>query len=393
MNILVFNYEYPPVGGGGGVVSALIAEELARRHRVCVITSAFGDLPAREIHEGVEIIRAPVVGRNDLAVASIPSLLSYPLGAWQAAARLLARERFDVVHSHFAVPGGPASLPVARLAHMPHVLSLHGGDIYDPSKWLSPHRKWLLRATVTTVLRRSTLVVAQSTNTRDNVYRFYRYRGPIDLVPLGIRQPVVEPASRAALGLPEDVFLAVTVGRLVRRKAIDVLLTALTRPGAQGVYLAVVGSGPEADSLQRLAGELGVTQRVHFLGQVEERRKWQILRACDAYVSSTMHEGFGLVYIEAMASGLPVVTPNYGGQVDFLRDGETGFLVAPGDADALAGAIGRLRADPARAAEMGRANLRLAPQYRIERCAETYERLFQLVCTPEAADTTAALGV
>jgi len=391
VNILVFNYEYPPLGGGGGVVSALIAEELARRHRVCVITSGFRNLPAREIREGVEIIRVPVMARNDLAIASLPSLFTYPPAAWCGAARLLGRERFDVVHSHFAVPSGPGSIPVASLAHVPHVLSLHGGDIYDPSKRFSPHRSWILRAAVTGVLRRSTLVVAQSSNTRDNVYRFYGYRGPIEIVPLGVRQQEVEPASRAALGLPEGVFLAVTVGRLIRRKAIDVLLTALARPAARDIHLAVVGSGPELEFLQRLAGQLGVADRVRFLGQVEELRKWQILRACDAYASSTMHEGFGLVYLEAMASGLPVVTPNYGGQVDFLREGETGFLVPPGDADALAGALARLKADPALAAAIGRANLCRAPEYRIERCAETYERLFERVLTARSADTAPPL--
>ncbi len=377
MKILVFNYEYPPLGGGGGVASALLAEELARRHRVCVITSAFGDLPRREIRDGVEIVRVPVLGRRHLSFASLVSLLSYPPGAWVAAARLLARERFDVIHSHFAVPGGPASLPPARLAGIPHVLSLHGGDIYDPSKWLSPHRSRLMRTTVTAVLRRSQIVVAQSGNTRDNAYRFYGYRGPIELIPLGIRQPSVEPASRAALGLPEGVFLTVTVGRLIRRKAIDVLLRALSQPDCADVHLAIVGSGPESASLELLAGDLGIAGRVRFLGRLDETRKWQVLRASDAYVSSTMHEGFGLVYLEGMAAGLPVVTPNYGGQVDFLSDGETGFLVPPEDAAALAAAIARLRANPALAAQIGRANLARTPQYRIEHCAEAYERLFE----------------
>jgi glycosyltransferase involved in cell wall biosynthesis len=389
MKILVFNYEYPPLGGGGGVASALLAEELAHRHRVYVITSAFGDLPRHEVRDGVEIVRVPVLGRRSPSYASLVSLLSYPPSAWVAAARLLARERFDVIHSHFAVPGGPASLPPARLAGLPQILSLHGGDIYDPSKWLSPHRSRLLRATVTGVLRRSQIVVAQSTNTRDNTYRFYGYRGPIELIPLGIRQPPVEPASRAALGLPQGVFLTVTVGRLIQRKAIQVMLRALSQPGCADVHLAIVGSGPELDSLQRLAAELGIAERVQFLGQVNETRKWQVLRASDAYVSSTMHEGFGLVYLEGMAAGLPVVTPNYGGQVDFLRDGETGFLVPPEDADALAAAIARLRADPALGARMGRTNLERTPQYRIERCAEAYERLFERAGAGTAAPAAA----
>lgn len=209
------------------------------------------------------------------------------------------------------------------------------------------------------------------------MYRYYRYRGPIEIVPLGIRQPAVEPATRADLGLAEHVFLGVTVGRLVRRKAVDVLLRALTLPGAEGVHLAVIGAGPELESLQRLAHALGLGGRVRFLGRVDETRKWQVLGAGDVYLSSTMHEGFGLVYLEAMAAGLPVITPNYGGQVDFLRDGETGFLVDPGDPVLLAQALGRLRAQPELAARMRRTNLERSGEHRIERCAAAYERLFQ----------------
>ncbi|HEX5385200.1 MAG TPA: glycosyltransferase family 4 protein [Gemmatimonadales bacterium] len=375
MKILIFDYEYPPVGGGGGIVNALIAEELACRHAVTVITSAYDALPRREMRGGVEVVRVPVIGRTDKSVASLPSMLSYPPAAWLAAARLLRGRRFDVINSHFAVPTGPGSLPVARLSRTPHVISIHGGDIYDPSKRISPHRSAALRAVVAAVLRGSDRVVAQSSNTRDNVYRYYRYRGPIDIVPLGIRQPEVAPATRRQLGLPEDEFLAVTVGRLVPRKAIGTLLDALALPGGAQVHLVVLGAGPELGALERHAATRGLSERVRFLGWVDEPRKWQILRVADAYLSATMHEGFGLVYLEAMASGLPVITPNHGGQVDFLRDGETGFLVPPGDAERLAAAIGRLRADPALAARMRETNLALAPAHRIEHCAAAYERL------------------
>lgn len=392
MNILIFNYEYPPLGGGGGVVCEVLAEELARRHRVCVVTSAFGDSPPREIRGGVEIVRVPVLGRSDPSAASLSSLLSYPPSAWLAARRLMSRERFDVINGHFAVPTGPGSLPPARLAGIPHVLTIQGGDIYDPSKRFSPHRSRVLRATVTAIMRRSAAVVAASNNIRDNAYEHYGYRGPIELIPLGIRQPVVEPASRAALGLPENAFLTVTVGRLVRRKALDVLLAALVLPGCEDTHLAVIGSGPELEPLQRLSRELGLENRVQFLGRLDETKKWQTLRASDAYVSSSMHEGFGLVYLEGMACGLPVVTPNHGGQADFLRDGETGFLVPPADPAVLAAAIARLRSDPALTAQMRQTNLELAPHFRIERCAEAYEQLFERVRRPVGAGIVVEAG-
>jgi glycosyltransferase involved in cell wall biosynthesis len=377
MNILTFNYEYPPVGGGGGVVHALIAEELARRHRVVVVTSRVGSLAALENVNGVEVHRVPVIGRRDPAAAPLISMLAYPPSAYAVARRLIRRERFDVVNGHFAVPTGPASLPAARLAHVPHVLSLHGGDIYDPSKRLSPHRFGPLRYTVTRMLRWSDVVVAQSTNTRDNVYRYYPYRGAVQIVPLGIRIPSVTPAPRALLGLPEGVFLLVTVGRLVPRKAVDELLRLLVRPGSEALHLAVVGTGPELPHLKALTRELGLGPRVHFLGRLSEEAKWQVLMASNVYASTTMHEGFGLVYVEAMAAGLPVVTYDHGGQTDFLVEGVTGRLVPAGAFDTMADALLGFAANPDAARRIGEGNRARAERHRIETCAAAYEHIFE----------------
>ncbi|MFQ5889865.1 MAG: glycosyltransferase family 4 protein [Gemmatimonadota bacterium] len=393
MNILMFNYEYPPIGGGGGIVHSLLAEELARRHRVCVITSAYGDhAPRHENHNGVEIHRVPVVGRTDRDVATVRSLMSYVPAAWLRAMTLLRREAFEVINAHFAVPTGVASVHVARLANLPHVMTLHGGDIYDPSKSLSPHRIAPLRWTIVNVLRRSDRVVADSTNTRDNVYRYYNYRDPIDVIPLGIRKPEVPQASRADLGLPSRVFLAVTVGRLVKRKALDELLKAVKRCGCEAVHLVVVGGGPERTQLERLTAELGLVDRVHFMGYVDETRKWQILECSDAYVSSSMHEGFGLVYLEAMAAGLPVITYDHGGQTDFLRDGDTGVLVRVGHLEALAVAIRRLAAAPDLIARIGRSNRTRWEEHRIERCANAYEALFERAVDVQGATRTSERG-
>jgi glycosyltransferase involved in cell wall biosynthesis len=369
------NYEYPPLGGGGGVTHALVAEELARRHRVTVLTSAFADLPRHEVRNGVEIHRVRVWNRRDKSVASLGSLLTFPPAALIAGAGLVSRQPFDILNAHFAVPTGPVSVPLARMANVPHVISVHGGDIYDPSKRLSPHRVPSVRRAVTWVLDHSDAVVAQSTNTRDNTYRYTGYTGPIELIPLGIRKPDVPPATRAELGLPGG-FLAVTVGRLVSRKGVHHLLDAMARPECEGIHLVIVGAGPELEPLRATADRLGVGPRVMFTGWVDDIRKWQILECADAYLSSTMHEGFGLVYLEAMAAGLPVITSDHGGQVDFLRDEENGYLVRPSDDAAIAHSIGRLLADPEARRRMRATNLRDAQEHRSERCARSYEMLF-----------------
>lgn len=375
----MYDYEYPPLGGGGGVSHHLIASELAKRHEVTVVTSGQADLPAREVLEGVQVHRIRVWGRNERAVASLRSLLTYPPSAWVHATRGLDPGAFDIINSHFAVPTGPASLVIARRYRLPHVLSIHGGDIFDPSKRLSPHRFAATRRVVREVLRRSDAVVAQSKDTRDNARRIYGEELDIEIIPLAVRVPdTVPPATREDLGLPTNVFLGITVGRLVARKAIDLLITALSRPGCTDVHLLVVGEGPEQPALERLAGELGLSNRIHFAGRVPETTKWQMLQASDAYLSSTMHEGYGLVFLEAMAMGLPVVAPDRGGHMDFLEDGCTGLVTASGDVDALARAVSRLAADPVLVRDMGATNVtRFDRDHRLAITAARYEALFE----------------
>lgn len=378
MNILVFNFEYPPLGGGGGVAAAVIAEELARRHRVVVVTSHGRGLPKVERVGGVEIRRLPVLGRDARATASLRSMVSYVPSAWWSALNRLSTQRFDVLHAHFAVPTGVASLPVAKLSGLPHVLTILGGDIYDPSKRLSPHRLPGVRLAVSQVMKRSDRVIADSTNTRDNAYRYYAYQGPIEIIPLGIRPPDRWEASRRALGLPEDRFLAITVGRLVKRKAVHRLLHAISAL-PDSVFLIVVGTGPEEAELCHLASTLGIENRVQFTGFVDEHTKWRLLACSDAYVSASMHEGFGLVYLEAMAMGLPVIAPDHGGQMDFLVDGRTGLIFPVGDDQRLVESIGRLLEDPERRARMGERNRRSAERFEADNCARAYEEVFRRV--------------
>lgn len=384
MKILTLNYEFPPVGGGGGVAHRLLAEELARRHDVSVITSAYGDLPKREEREGVDIVRVPVLGRNDRNVASLRSLLSFPPAALLAGRKLLRERPYDLVHAHFAVPTGTASLPLAHAVDIPHVLTLHGGDLYDPSKRLSPHRVPGVRRAVRTVVQGSDAVVAQSEDTRRNAQTHFGIDRDIEIIPLGIRVPDHPLVRRSELGLPEDVFLAVTVGRLIPRKGLRRLLRVLARPDCAGMHLVAVGAGPDLQQLEQQARELGLAERVHFTGWVEETRKWQILRCADVYASASMHEGFGLVYLEALATGLPIIAPDQGGQTDFLVDGRTGSVIPADDDDALAAALVAARADPEWSRGVREHNLELSTRYRADACADAYERLYERVLTEHA---------
>jgi glycosyltransferase involved in cell wall biosynthesis len=379
MRILFCNYEYPPLGGGGGVVNAALAEALAKRHDVTVLTSRGLGLPSESVASGVHIVRSPVFFRRRYAAANFPSMFAYLVTGTRRGRRLVRERPFDIVNTHFALPSGPVGHAVARAAGIPNVLSVHGGDLFDPSKRSSAHRHAPLRAAVRYLARQADAVVAQSRDTAANLNRYFAPDVKAHVIPLGIARPPTVPPRRERYGVaPSDVLL-VTVGRLVKRKGVDQLLDVMVRLRDERVKLLVLGSGPLVEGLEREAAQLGLSGRVHFMGHVTEHAKFEILASADLYVSTSQHEGFGLVFLEAMACGLPIVSYDRGGQADFLSDGITGHLVALNDREAFAARCAALIARPELRTEIGAGNRRRAEGFFIDRCAERYEALFASV--------------
>lgn len=378
MKILFCNYEYPPLGGGGGVVMAALARQLAMRHEVTVLTSRAGGLPPDNLEGGVRVVRVPVFFRRELAVANFPSMFAYLPSGLLRGLQLGGPGAFDVVNTHFVVPTGPLGHVLAKWHRAPNVLSVHGGDLFDPSKTSSPHLHAPMRAAVRSLLRGADAVVGQSRDTVRHVSDLYGVRRDIDLIPLGIeRPPRTVDGSRDSFGLPQDAFVLVTIGRLVARKATVQLVDAIATSGLPNAHLLVVGDGPDREAIGRRAAERGVASRIHLLGQTSDADKYAALACADAFVSTSQHEGFGLVFLEAMALGLPVLCYDRGGQTDFLKSDETGFVTPLNDEGAFVHALRRLHDDRAARVRYGQYNLKLVENFFIDTCARKYEDVFE----------------
>jgi len=365
---------------------AALARELARRHEVTALTSRAGDLTAESDDHGVRVVRVPVLFRRQLSVANFPSMLAYlPMAAWRAR-RMRASATFDVVNTHFVVPTGPVGQWIADRCGIPNVLSVHGGDLYDPSKKLSPHRHGWMREPIRRMLQRADAVVAQSNNTLGNVSEIYGVRRSVDLIPLGIdRPPANTHPSRTEFGLPADAFVLVTVGRLVARKQTTQLVAALANSGVSRAYLLIVGSGPDESAIRDAAAAHGVSDRVRLLGSLGEVEKYRAIASADVFASTSAHEGFGLVFLEAMAMGLPVICYDHGGQTDYLSTGATGHVLRLNDAVAFAGAIRELSASRERCRQYGEFNRARVEEFFIDRCAQRYEAVMQRVIEARGA--------
>ena len=173
-------------------------------------------------------------------------------------------------------------------------------------------------------------------------------------------QPENDGAVLAEYGLTETPAHTALLyaGRLVRWKGVEYLIRALPLIAPTSTPLWIAGEGTYEDELRALAAKLGVTERVHFLGRVEQPKLAALYRSCATLVATSfVNETFGMALCEAMACGAPVVASDFGGFREVVLDGETGLLVRPQDPDDLARKINMLLADRALAARMGEAGM------------------------------------
>jgi phosphatidylinositol alpha-1,6-mannosyltransferase len=253
-------------------------------------------------------------------------------------------------------PALPVGLVGPRLARARYGLVVHGAEVTVPGRL--PGTAQLLRR----VLRGASLVVAAGGYPLAEAQRAARAPLPSVLVPPGVdteRFVPLTPAARAAtrgrLGLPSDGRLVVSVSRLVPRKGMDVLIraAALLAPSRPDLVVAIAGGGRDHDRLERLIRETQAP--VRLLGRVAHEDLPGVYGCGDVFAmlcrnrwGGLEQEGFGIVFLEAAAAGVPQVAGDSGGAAEAVVDGETGIVVhRPDDADAVAGSLARLLDDPA----------------------------------------------
>lgn len=381
MRILVINYEYPPIGGGGGFVTRDIYESLASKgHDITVITSHYKGLAKQEIVNNVNVIRVPVLSRKEMEVASMASMLSYFPSSILKALIHVNVHNYEILNTVFAIPSGPTGYVLSRVFRLPNVLTILGGDIIDPSKKFSPHDTPFLKNTVRTMLNTADRIVAGSSDIKKNAYAFYNPNCRIDVIPLGIKKPILKKMLRRDFDLDPNITVFCTIGRLVKRKNIDDALTVLShfKHRCQFKFL-IIGEGPERPHLENLIDRLNLREMVCLLGNISDEKKFQILDISDCYISTALHEGFGLVFLEAMECGLPIICYNKGGQNDFLVNGKTGYVVELRDKNTFAECVENLINNFELKEAMSAYNRNLVKNYYINTCADKYLSLFEEV--------------
>ena len=272
--------------------------------------------------------------------------------------------RPDVAHAHFWMSAWATSR-AASARHIPWFVTFHALGVVKRRHQGDADTSPLVRQHVERTLARNGVVIATCSDEMAELIALGGDPRRIAVLPCGVdlQRFTPDPQPRTPSGHP---FQILSVGRLVPRKGFDLAIRALTDvPGSElliagGPEGQALDSDPEAGRLRGLAAELGVADRVRFLGPVRHEDMPALFRSADLVVCSPWYEPFGIVPLEAMACGVPVVATAVGGLLDTVADGVTGRHVAPRDAAALASAIDALRLAPRRRAAYGRAARHLA---------------------------------
>lgn len=363
MRILSLTYEYPPIGGGGGVVAAALNRTLAENgHSVEVVTSAMRDLPEFEKVDGVRVYRVPC-WRRHRSYSTAAELATTLLPTYSAAARLIEERRPDLIHTHFVMPSGIVARQLAVDFNIPYVLTAHGSDIpgYNPDRFGLLHQ--MLKPMWRKVMRDASGITSPSRFLRDLIHRSIDV--PIEVIPNGYN-----PDSTGTLRKKRNLVLV--VARLFPRKGVQHFIDSVASMSGDWEFV-IAGDGPYMPALKERAAKVGAN--VRFVGFIDKQSLRGLYEEARILVFPSIRENFPMVLLEAMDAGCAVITTDAEGCAEVV--GDAGVVFEKGNIPQLREALVQLMSQPDRCASLARRALSRVDDYRWSRIAAQYQTYFE----------------
>jgi glycosyltransferase involved in cell wall biosynthesis len=354
VRILVLNWqdrENRQAGGAEHHLHQIFGRLVARGHEVDLMCDGWKDAPQRTMLDGIEVHR-------------VGSRYTYPFLAYRYYRKHLVARRHDVVIED--LNKAPLYTPlwkIERLVALVH--HLFGSTAFRETAAPLAAGLWLAERPIGRLYRNVPFQAVSESTAHDLTLRGVP-RSHIRVIYNGVDTETLTPDYSLRSLDPRFLY----IGRLKRYKGVDLIIRAFAELAEGNATLDIAGTGDYRPALEKLASDLGLQQRVQFLGFVPEEKKLTLLRQAWAVMLASPKEGWGISNIEAAACGTPVIASNSPGIRDSVVDGETGILVPHGDIPAMAAAMRALTASPSLVRMMGEAGRRFAEGFTWDKSAD-----------------------
>jgi glycosyltransferase involved in cell wall biosynthesis len=378
MKILMLNYEYPPIGGGAARAHQHLLKQYARRDDLHVDVLTAYPTPQfyfETLADNIHLYRVGLHKKN-LHYWRKTEVLEWLFKAGHLYTKLLHENRYDLVHAFFAFPSAYPCLKTA--GRIPYIVSLRGSDVPGFNVRLKLDYL-LLKGLFRRIWKNASAVIANSQGLAELARRF---EPSLDyaVIPNGVDTDLFSPPPSRTLS---GRIKLLTVCRLISRKRIDLQIETLGRliKNNMDAELNIVGDGNLEVPLRTLAQSLGIADRVHFHGLVDFDQLPAVYQANHLFLMTSQHEGMSNAMLEAMASGLPVITAPCEGVAELID--QNGIVVPQSSPNELAGAVSELLARPDRYAAMSRAAADKARQFSWASVADRYIDVYRRIIAAE----------
>ena len=374
MKVLMLNYEFPPIGGGAGKAHLAILKQYAGKGDLQVDVLASAPTPGFAVQKLSENITLYTVGvhKKNLHYWRKIEVVEWITRATPSYRRLLKENQYDLVHAFFGLPTGWLCYRTAN--RLPYIISLRGSDVPGGHARLQFEYK-LLGPLLKRIWTGASALVACSDGLKNRALKFLPSAN-IDVIPNGIDLDKFHPVSNRELS---GELKLLTVGRLSVTKRFEMLVEAVEILNKQGknVRLTISGGGRLFDELKTIVEQKKLTGIIHLTGRIETEKMPDVYGAHDMFVSASMQEGMSNAMLEAMASGLPIVTTRCEGVEELISD--NGIVVGTDSAESLAEAIIKLADNQQQYNMMCIAARHQAGKFGWDRVADGYIKLYQRV--------------
>ena len=373
MNLLLVNYEYPPIGGGAGNATFFLARAFCRKGiTTVVLTSSFADAHGYREEEGVHVYRVPAL-RRFIDRSRFIEMMLFPVVSGIHAGRVVRKHSIQRTMVFFTLPSGPLGYWMKREHGIPYLILLRGGDVPGHVPELDRiHR--IVRPIRRLILRNASAVIANDEGLANRSMAADPY--PVSVIPNGVDTDYFVPAKHES---HDDGFHVLFVGRFTAEKNLFYLLDQYSKlrsafPGKGS--LRMVGDGLQMRELRRYAFKAGLEKSVTWYGWTTKDQLRGLYATSSCFVNPSLYEGMPNTVLEAMASGLPVVASDVPGNNTLVQDGRNGYVFDLKKPDACFDALARIARDPEGASAMGhQGRQRVVDNYSWDNIAERFMSL------------------